>query len=136
MTDDTVKNIDLSIIRDIVEISGYSFPVWSSIVAFILISGYSPLFMIFPLAGLLGLTSSIGLSRQSTTDITLIAWPIPKERVDRVTSVIAYNSTLLLGVMIATIAWLVASSWYIGALFAMITPSWFLRHIQFFVYEL
>lgn len=126
----------MSIIKDAVEISSYSVPIWGSIAAFVLIKDYPPLLLIFPMIGLLGLTFSIGLSRTSSTRFTLITWPVPRRRVDQVTFAIAYNSTLFLGVVIANVSWLVTDSWYWGALFAMITPIWFLHHLQFFIYEL
>ncbi len=129
-------DVDASIIGHAVEISSYSSPIWAGIGVSILIRGYSPIFIVFPLAGLGGLILSIGISRHSKTGFTLVAWPVPEKRVEQVTSAIAYNSTLLLGVVVAVISWLVANSWYWGTLFALITPIWFLRHLQFFVYEI
>ena len=136
MFDEIREGTNTLIIRDAVEISSYSSPIWGGIGVFILIRDYSPIFIVFPLAGLVGLILSIGISRQSMTGFTLIAWPVPKKRVERVTSAIAYNSTLLLGVVVAVISWLVANSWSWGILFALIAPVWFLRHLQFFVYEI
>ena len=136
MYDEMREDTNTSIVRDAVEISSYSSPIWGGIGTFILIGDYSPIFIVFPLAGLVGLILSIGISRQSMTSFTLIAWPVPKKRVEQVTSAIAYNSTLLLGVMVAVISWLVANSWYLGTLLALIAPVWFLRHLQFFVYEI
>ena len=136
MYDKMQEDADTSIIGDAIEISSYSFPLWSGIAIAILIGGYSPIFILFPFAGLGGLILSIGISRHSKRSFTLVAWPVPKERVERVTSAIAYNSTLLLGVVVAVISWLIANSWYWGTLFALVVPIWFLRHLQFFVYEI
>lgn len=38
--------------------------------------------------------------------------------------------------MVVVIPWLIAKSWYVGALFALIALIWFLRHPKFFIYKL
>ena len=52
MYDETREDTNTSIVRDAVEISSYSLPIWGGIGASILIGDYSPLFILFPLAGL------------------------------------------------------------------------------------
>ncbi len=81
-------------------------------------------------SGTVGLTLAIALSRSSST-LAPVRWPQPKQRVDWITSGIAYTAALGLSVLLGDIVWSVTQHGFIGTTVSAIVPIWLLRHIRF-----
>lgn len=136
MTNVSIRNEGVRIARDAFEIALLSSPVWiSSTVLATLGTVESPV-LLWSGIGVVGLIIAIGFSRRSSVERTLIAWPVPETPADWATSVIAYNTTLLLGTVIADVAWLAVDSWPLGSILAVVAPVWFLHHVYFFIYKI
>lgn len=90
---------------------------------------WRPAVLWLAMCGWAGLSVGLGKSR-ATEGITIIRWPCPSSVPDKAVSAIAYNSTLSLGILVSTIAWLGTRRFMIGVIVAAVLPAWLLKHIQ------
>jgi hypothetical protein len=90
---------------------------------------WRPAVLWLAVCGWVGLSLSLGKSR-ATEGIAIVRWPSPSSLPNKVTSAIAYNGTLSLGIFVSTIVWLGTRRFIIGMIVAAILPVWLLKHIQ------
>lgn len=113
--------------RASIEVGLFAVPV--VVVAVVGAFTWRPTVLWLAVCGWVGLSLSLGGSR-ATERITVVRWSHPSSTVDKVTTAIAYNGVLGLGILVSTIAWLVTHWFIIGVIVAAVMPIWLLKHIR------
>ena len=84
--------------------------------------------------GLLGLCTTVGLSRASAVGYSPLEWPRPETNGDLAVNAIAYNGVLILGTILGQVVWSVSTSLLLAGGTSTILPFWFLKHIHLLVF--
>ena len=84
--------------------------------------------------GLLGLCTTVGLSRTSEVGFSLIEWPRAETNGDLAVNAIAYNGVLILGTILGQVVWSVSTGLLLAVGTSTILPFWFLKHIHLLVF--
>ena len=84
--------------------------------------------------GLLGLYTTVGLSRTSAVGFSPLEWPRPETNGDLAVNAIAYNGVLILGTVLGQIVWSVSTGPLLAVGTSTILPFWFLKHIHLLMF--
>ena len=84
--------------------------------------------------GIVWLTVAIWTERSGGVPVDVVEWPRPGTRVDVLVTVIGYDSVLLLGTVVAQLAWEASGSLAIALVVSGVLPIWFLKHVHFLVF--